>query len=239
MHTQQAKAEGATPPAWKPCTGNQHSKNRPRSSALPSTDTRVQEAVHRYSGRASRWPSASRKPTRAGISGQLCCLRGQSSNPRIHDPWSQPRTPNGIKTVEAQPTLFSIWDDQYMRNERVSIRTCDTSSSTECYTGILSNNLNRSCSRHNCWKEWNWYLSVRLSVSVESTFDRLGRSPVVIKSGGHIWRAHPFDYNTLIWSDCSDEYSFIRLLNHKWLTAHAYNQSTGYTKYGPPAKHAG
>ena len=63
MHSQQAEADGATPPAWKPCTGNQHSKNRPRFSALPSTDTRVQEAVHRYSGRASRWPSASRKPT--------------------------------------------------------------------------------------------------------------------------------------------------------------------------------
>ena len=31
-------------------------------------------------------------------------------------------------------------------------------------------------------------------MSVESTLDRLGRSPVVIKSGGHIWRTHPFDY---------------------------------------------
>ena len=28
---------------------------------------------------------------------------------------------------------------------------------------------------------------------------------------------------------------YIRLLNHKWHTAHVYNQSTGYTKYGPPA----
>ena len=34
-------------------------------------------------------------------------------------------------------------------------------------------------------------------------------------------------------------YSFIRLLNHKWQTAHVYNQSTSYTKYGPPAQHAG
>ena len=32
---------------------------------------------------------------------------------------------------------------------------------------------------------------------------------------------------------------YIRLLNHKWQTAHVYNQSTSYTKYGPPAQHAG
>ena len=32
---------------------------------------------------------------------------------------------------------------------------------------------------------------------------------------------------------------YIRLLNHKWQTVHVYNQSTSYTKYGPPAQHAG
>ena len=149
MHTQQAEADGDTSPAWEPRTGNQHSKNRPRSSAPTSTDTRVQESVHRYSGPADGLALPGNRP-RAGISGQLCCLRGQSSNPRIHDPWSQPRTPNGIKTVEAQPTLFSIWDDQYMSNELVPIRTYDTSSSTECYTGNLASCriLNRSCSGH-------------------------------------------------------------------------------------------
>ena len=35
------------------------------------------------------------------------------------------------------------------------------------------------------------------------------------------------------------EQKYIRLLNHKWQTAHVYNQSTSYTKYGPPAQHAG
>ena len=85
MRTQQAEADGATPPAWEPCTGNQHSKNRPRSSALPSTDTRVQESVHRYSGPADGLALPGNRP-RAGISGQLCCLRGRSSNLKIHDP---------------------------------------------------------------------------------------------------------------------------------------------------------
>ena len=32
---------------------------------------------------------------------------------------------------------------------------------------------------------------------------------------------------------------YIRLLNHKWQIAHVYNQSTSYTKYGPPAQHTG
>ena len=38
---------------------------------------------------------------------------------------------------------------------------------------------------------------------------------------------------TILWQ------KYIRLLNHKWHTAHVYNQSTGYTTYGPPAQHAG
>ena len=37
----------------------------------------------------------------------------------------------------------------------------------------------------------------------------------------------------------TDILKYIRLLNHKWQTAHVYNQSTSYTKYGPPAQHAG
>ena len=46
---------------------------------------RVQESVHRYSGSADG-PALPGNRTRAGISGQLCCLRGRTSNPGIHDP---------------------------------------------------------------------------------------------------------------------------------------------------------
>ena len=50
----------------------------------------------------------------------------------------------------------------------------------------------------------------------------------------HYWSFQILTELVLVWKSCLFVY-----WNHKWHTAHVYNQSTGYTKYGPPAQHAG
>ena len=46
-------------------------------------------------------------------------------------------------------------------------------------------------------------------------------------------------YTAVWWINKLGRCILIRLLNRKWQTAHVYNQSASYTKYGPPAHHAG
>ena len=146
MHTQQAEADGATPPAGEPCTGNQQSKNRPRSSALPSTDTRVQEAVHRYSGRASRWPSASRKPTpsrhlRPAIMPERPII--ESKNSRSVIPTENPERYINRRSV--------VNVDQYTRKENstyTDLRYIELDGMLYWHPVEWLNRTYRSCSRH-------------------------------------------------------------------------------------------